>query len=145
RDVASRFGRHGGGARVLDAAGDDLGVGGQAVVGVDGDAVHCHAVVNPDPDGGNLAVPALVIGRHPDARPALDAHTCHTEMGQNLDDDVLEGVDVSPDAVGLGQAHDGIHDELARAVPRELAAPVNIDNGCPVKGPFVFFGALAGR
>jgi hypothetical protein len=44
---------------------------------------------------------------------------------------------VRDDVDGFGQAHDRIADELAGAVPRDLAAAVDVDDGRAVRRPLV--------
>ena len=44
----------------------------------------------------------------------------------------------------VGKADDGVHDQLARTMPGEFPAAVNVDHGRPVKGAFMIFRAFAG-
>ena len=52
--------------------------------------------------------------------------------------------DVGDDVHRLGQAHDRVPDELARSVPRDLSASVDVDDGCAVGRALVPRGPRAG-
>ena len=88
----------------------------------------------------------LVLGErpaHPHAAAALDPVAVDAVLGEHVDEQPLEAAHVRDDVDGLGQAHDRVADELARAVPRDLAAAVDVDDGRAVGRPLVRLGALA--
>ena len=99
-------------------------------------ALHAHA------DRGDL-----VFGEqpaHPDAAAPLDPVSLDAEAGEHLDEDAFESPHVRDDIDGLDEAHDRVADDLAGAVPGDLAAAVDVDDGGAVGGSFVAGGAGAG-
>jgi hypothetical protein len=89
--------------------------------------VHRAASRHLDPDGGDLLCRP---GRRrcPHAGQALLHSGLDPEIGERRDQHRLEAADVLHDVAQpvppLGQRHDGIADELTRAVIRDVAAPV---------------------
>src|SRR5699024_5308968 len=71
-------------------------------------------------------------GRQPEARAGVD-------------DRVLEGADVGDDVHRRSQPDDRVDDDLAGAVPRDAAAPVDVDDGAAVDRTVGPGRALAGR
>ena len=57
---------------VGDPAGHDAVEPGQVRVAVEREAVHGHAALHPDADGGDLALGAAVVGGQPDAGAPVD-------------------------------------------------------------------------
>ena len=68
-----------------------------------------------------------------------------TEIGADPDHRVLEATHVRDHVDGTGQVDDRIPDELPRAVPRDLAAPVDLDDGRAVERPLVRLRPFARR
>ena len=75
----------------------------------------------------------------PSIRVAVDA-----EVRADPDHHVLEAAHVGHDVDRLGQPDDRVAHELARAVPGDLPAAVDVDHRRPVERPLVGLGALAG-
>ena len=71
----------------------------------------------------------------PSTRAVVDA-----EVGAHADQRLLEPAHVGDDVDGVGQPHDRVADELARAVPGDLAAAVDVDDRGAVEA-----GARAAR
>src|SRR5213596_2421913 len=120
-DFAARLEGHRRDAGVRDAAGDDLAVGGKVVAAVDGNAVHGHAVLDADADGPDLAVRTLLVGGNPDACPALYALGPDAVILHDGDHDGFEPLHVVPNAGLVLQLQDRVGNELAGAVPSQLA------------------------
>ena len=105
--------------------------------------MHRHAALHAHADRGDL-----VFGQgppHPDPAATLDAVSGHIESTEHIDEDLLQPPDVRDDIDGLGEPDDRIADELSGAVPRDLAAAVNVDDGSSVGGTLVPCGARTGR
>ena len=83
------------------------------------------------------------VGREPDPGPAADPPGGQPELGAERDQRLLDPAYVVDDADRLGQPDDRVADELARAVPGDLAAAVDLDHRGAVGRAFVRFGALA--
>ena len=75
----------------------------------------------------------------PSTRVGRDA-----ELGADVDEQLLQPAHVRDDVDRLGQPHDRVADELARTVPGDLAAAVDVDDRRAVPRPLVRLGALAG-
>ncbi len=101
------------------------------------------AARHPDADRGDLAVRPAVIGRHPRAAPALDPSCDDAEFGADLDEHALQPPHVGDDVDRIGQPHDRVADELARPVPGDLAAAVDVDHRRAVEWALPRLGALA--
>src|SRR5690606_28712853 len=145
-DAAARLARKRRDTRVGDAARDDDVRPAARVAAAEGEPVPGHPPAPPHPDGSGLAVRAALICTHPHAGASLDPLDRDVELGAGADHDVLEPADVRDDVDGdLRQSDDGIADELARPVPRDLAAAVDVDDRCPVERPLVGLGPLARR
>ena len=84
--------------------------------------------------------------RRQPARPrsARGPGRCEPERGTGRDHRLLEPADVVDDADRLGQPDDRVADQLARAVPGDLAAAVDVDDGRAVQRALVRLGPLAG-
>ena len=67
------------------------------------------------------------------------------EVGTDPDHHVLEVPHVGHDVDRLRQPDDRVPHDLARPVPGDLPAAVDVDHRRPVERPLVGFGALAGR
>jgi hypothetical protein len=67
------------------------------------------------------------------------------QLFADVDEQLLDAAHVGDNVDWLRQAHDRVADELARAVPGDFSAPVDVDDGCAVVGPFKRLGAPAGR
>ena len=99
---------------------------------------------DPDADGGHLAGRAAVVLRHPDAAAPLDPAGGQPELGAHVDQQLLGAADVGDHVDRVGQPQDRVADELTRAVPGDLAAPVDVDDGRAVRRTVPRLGALAG-
>ncbi len=86
----------------------------------------------------------LLVGLDPDAGASLDPLGVDAVVGHDGDHDGLEPLHVVTDARPVLQLEDGVGDQLAGAVPGQLAAAVHGHDGRSVKRPFVVFGELAG-
>src|SRR5271166_4938164 len=63
---------------------------------------------------------------HPDARAARNAPARNPELGQRIDDHLLDGPDISAHvALPFSQIHDWIADDLAGAVISNIAAAIS--------------------
>ncbi len=82
---------------------------------------------------------------HPHAAASLHPVADDVVLGQHLDEEPLETAHVGDDIHRLGQAHDRVADELPRAVPGDLAAAVDVDDGGAVGGALVPRRARTGR
>ena len=100
------------------------------------------------PSATRMPIAAILFSRagvaDPDAGASLDATAVDAELGEHVDEDALEPAHVADDVDRLGEAQDRIPDELAGAVPGDLAAAVDVDDGGAVGRPLVGVGALAG-
>ena len=107
--------------------------------------MHGHAAGDADADGGDLALraPGRRVGGQPDAGAPGHAAGGEAELGERVDQRLLQAADVVDDPERLGQPDQRVADELARAVPGDLAAAVDVDDGGAVEGTFVRLGALA--
>ena len=103
------------------------------------------ALGDPDADRGDLAFRAAGRRRAarrrcgPSTRLAVDA-----ELGADLDQHALHPADVGDHVDRVGQPQDRVADELARAVPGDLAAAVDVDDRGAVDRALPRLGALAG-
>src|SRR5439155_17661231 len=125
-DVAAQLGGEGGDGGVADAARHDPVEVGQVAVAVDGEPVQRGGPADPDADRGDLAVRAAGVGGHPHAAAALHAGGRDPEVGADGDQHVLDAADVGDHVDRVRQAQDRVPDELARAVPGDLAAAVHV-------------------
>ena len=69
----------------------------------------------------------------------------HAEAVAHLDQALLDAPHVVDDVDRVGQLDDRVADELAGAVPGDLAAAVDVDDGGAVERTLVRLGALAER
>src|SRR5207302_26694 len=79
-----------------------------------------------------------------DAAAPVDLSGRYAERGADLDQRPLEPADVGDDVDGVGERDDRVPGELARSVPRDPPAAVDVDDGCAIGWSFPLFGALAG-
>src|SRR6185295_18347660 len=84
-DVAAELGRERGDAGVVDAAGDEAVVPREVDVAVQGEAVHGDTPADPDAEGGDLALGALVVRTEPHATAAGHARRLEAEVGADGD------------------------------------------------------------
>src|SRR5690606_38698429 len=124
---------------------DDRGVHRQVHVAVERETVHRDSARDPDADRRDLSLAPSAVGGEPHARPALDPSRGEPEIGTRREEGVLERADVGDDVDGLGEPHDRIADELARAVPRDPAPAVDVDDRGAVDGALPRARALARR
>ena len=85
------------------------------------------------------------ISFQPDAGAPGHPAGAEPEIGEGADHRLLEAADIVHDADRLGQPDDGIADQLARAVPGDLAAAIDFDHRGAVDRPVTRLGPLAGR
>ena len=76
-----------------------------------------------------------VLAQHPHAGASLDLGGFDAEVAAGSDQHLHEAPDVPDDIAGFGQLDDGIAHELARTVPGDLAAAVDVDDRCAVDRP----------
>jgi len=100
-------------------------------------ALHSHA------DGGDLRRRAGVID--PDPASSVDAFPVDTERSDDTNENVLESAHVRHDVDRLGETDQGVADELARSVPGDLPATVDIDDRRAVDGALMGRRACPGR
>jgi hypothetical protein len=105
--------------------------------------VQRHTARDPDADRSDLAV-GTVTG-DPRAAAALDAGGGDAELSAHVDQDALHATHVGDDIDRVGQAHDGVADELARAVPGDLPAAIDVNHRRAVGRALPGFRALARR
>ena len=114
-------------ARVADAAGDDPVVGARSLLQFRAKPCIVTPCSTRRPIAPILSQPAA--GAHPDAAAALDALAVHAEARGDVDHHRLEVAHERDDLVPVGQPEDRVAGQLARAVPGDLAAPVDVDHG----------------
>ena len=85
---------------------------------------------------------ALSAGTHTPERPSTRP-VCQPELGAHRDQRLLKAPNIIHDIERLGEADDRVADQLAGAVPGDLAAAVGVDHGCAVDGALVRLGAPA--
>ena len=123
-DGGGKLGGHGGDWAVGDAAGDYVAVPGEVGVDVEGEAMEGDAAAYLDAYGGYLA-----SGGPNSGEARLDVGS-DVEVGEGVDDDLLDGADVLQGADAQpAQVEDGVSDELAGAVVGDLAATVSLVDG----------------
>ena len=105
--------------------------------------MHRDLSADPDADGADLAAWPAVVRGDPRAALALDPPGLDAEVGAHPDHHLLEVAHVADDVDGCGEAHDRVARDLARTVPRDLAATVDVDDGSAVGRAFLRLGALA--
>ena len=127
-DVAAQLLAQRGDAGVADAARHEAVVPGEVHVAVQREAVHGHAPADPDADRGDLALGPSASGLQPDPAAARDARGGDAEVGAHADQRLLEAAHVVDDEHVVGQPHDRVADQLARAVEGDLAAAVDVDD-----------------
>ena len=128
-DVTAEFCRQRSDPGVGDAARHDRGERAQVAVAVQREPVQRGRPRHPDPDRADLAGRAPVVGRHPHTRSARDAHGFQSELGAHMDQRLFKAPNEIHHVEWFGQADDRIADQLTRAVPGDLAAPVGVDHG----------------
>ena len=119
---------------------------GQVGVAVEREAVHRHPALDPHADGRHLAFGATVVRGQPDAgcaRPRARRRTGPCPAITAISASSRRRT-YSTTSMGVASAHEGIADELARAVPGDEAAAVDVDDRGAVGGPVRRAGALAG-
>src|SRR5699024_5947752 len=84
-------------------------------------------------------------GRQPHPRAPLDTTAPDADPLADLDERLLEAADVVDHIDGVGQADNRITDELARPVTGDLAAAVDVADGCAVRGLLLRAGPPACR
>src|SRR5215475_10258277 len=120
-------------AGVPNAARDDLVVRAHVGVTVEGEAVHGHTAYDTDANRGNLSRDPRRVRRQPNAAATVDANGVHTQLGAHMHEHLLDATDVRndvnrPTLARAGQRQDRIPHQLSRAVPGDLAAPVDVDD-----------------
>ena len=78
------------------------------------------------------------------AAAALDAPDHHAELGAHPDHGLLQPAHMGDDIDGGRQVHDRVADQLARSMPRDLAAAVHVDDLGSIPGALVWLGPLGG-
>ena len=108
--------------------------------------MHRHSAADPDADRRDLALGAALVGAEPDAAAAGDAGGGDAEVGAHRDQRLLDPADVVDDLDVVGQPDDRVADQLAGPVEGDLAAAIDVDDGCAARigRPLVGVGALAG-
>src|SRR5690606_15101564 len=114
-------------AGVADPARHDLVVRREGVAAVEREAVQRHAALDAHADRRDLLFARLAVDPH--AGAALHLAGVDAVLAQQLDEHALEPAYVAHDLALRADAHDGVADELARPVPRDLAAAVDVDDG----------------
>ena len=109
------------------------------------DCGHEWAAGDADADGRDLALRSAGGGGQPHAGPARNAPGRHAEDGHRADHGLLHAADVVHDQHVVGQLHDRVGHQLSGTVPRDLAAPVDVDDGRSVDGTLVRLGPAARR
>ena len=136
----SGHGRHTG---IADSAGDDLRVGIEGIVAVEGETVHGDRLGDTDADGRDLVFTAGFTD--PYSGTPGNLHSSDAEAGQYGDEQALQPTHIADDIDGFGEVQYGIPHELPGTVPGDLASPVRIDDGGTVGGAFLWLGAFSGR
>ena len=88
--------------------------------------------------------PRSSAGTQTPLRPSTRA-VASAELGAHVDQHLLDPAHVGDHVDRVGQPHDRVADQLARAVPGDLAAAVDVDHRRAVERPVRRLGALAGR
>nr|BFF11704.1 hypothetical protein GCM10025699_30070 [Microbacterium flavescens] len=104
--------------------------------------MHGHAALHPHADGGDLVLPEGPPDPH--AAAPFDPVAVDAVAAEHLDQHVLQPADVGHDVDRFGEPHDRIAHQLTGPVPRDLAAPVDVDDGRAVGRALVPRGAGAG-
>ena len=133
-----------GDAGVGDATRHDPVEPAEVRIAVQRKAVQRHALGDPDPDRGDLAFRAAVVGRQPDPAASLDLAGGQAEVGADLDQHPLQPADVGHHVDRVGQLQDRIADQLAGSMPGDLAAAVDVDHRRAVARALPGLGAPAG-
>src|SRR4051794_19753445 len=112
--------------------------------------MHGHAPRDPDAHRAHLAVRRTAVrsGRrvaHPDAAAPLDPAAGDADLVAGPDERLLDQPYVGDDVDGVAELDDRVSHELTRAMPGDLAAPVDVDHGCARVGERTveWAGALA--
>src|SRR5665647_1314935 len=143
RDVAPQLLAERGNACICDAAWHDHLGPGQVTATVERETVHRDVLAHPDADSSDLAVGSGLIGQDPYSAAPLDAPGGDPEVRTDLDHHVFEAAHMGDDVNRGGEPDDGIAHQLARTVPGDLAAPVDVDDRGAVEGALMRFGSLA--
>ena len=120
------FGREAGDPGVPDAARRDAAEPAEVTVAVERETVHGDPARHPDPDRGDLAR-RLSGDPHPAA--SLDPRGAQARAGAGPYQRFLDGPHVGDHVDRLAEPDDRVPDQLAGAVPGDLAAPVHLHHG----------------
>ena len=120
------FGREAGDPGVPDAARHEAAEPAEVTVAVERETVHGDPARHPDPDRGDLAR-RLSGDPHPAA--SLDPRGAQARAGAGPYQRFLDGPHVGDHVDRLAEPDDRVPDQLAGAVPGDLAAPVHLHHG----------------
>ena len=105
--------------------------------------MHGDALGDPHAESGDLALGSAGVGGEPDTAAALDPAGRQSEVRTDADQGLFESAHVVDDVHMAGELGDRVADELARAVPGDLAAAVDLHHGGAVDRTVLWFGAFA--
>src|SRR5690606_35567103 len=105
---------------------DDLVERAQVRVAVDLEAVHGHPALDPDADRGDLALGTIVGRGQPHAAAPLHPAGGHAQLVAHRDQGLFQPAHEVHHVDRVAQLDDRIPDQLAGAVPGDLAAAVDI-------------------
>src|SRR5262249_12687034 len=125
---------------IPDPTRHDLVVRAHVRVAVESEAVHRHTAYDTDANGGHLALDPRRVGRQPDAAAAVDTNGVHAQLGAHIHQHLFDATDIRDDVdwptfARARQRQNRVPDQLARAVPGDLATPVDVDDGRAVHRP----------
>jgi eukaryotic-like serine/threonine-protein kinase len=143
-DIAAELARQRGDVGVVDAARDDAAEPAEIGVAVEREPVHRRAPRDADTDRGDLAGCGAVGALHPDTGAASDLDGLDAEFGAGRDERLFEPAYVTDGVDWHRQANDGVADELARPVPGDAAATVDVDHRGAVDRALEVLGAPSG-
>jgi len=143
-DPAAELGGQGRDPGIGDAARHDRAERPEVAVAVQREAVQGGGACHPDPDGGDLAGRATLVGRDPHPGPPLDPAGRQAHVGAHRDQRLFESPHEIDHVQRFGQPDDRIADQLTGAVPGDLAAAVGVDDRGAVLGTLLGQGAPPG-
>src|SRR5262249_34863323 len=140
-----RFGREGRHRRVGNSARHDAVVPREVTVAIEREAMHCDALGDAHADSGNFSI--LAAPGHPHAPAAFNPVGRHAKLAADPDQRLLDAVHVGNYVNRLAECDDRIADKLTRAMPGDVAAPIDVDDGRAwvTDRPVEWCGSLAGR